>query len=75
MSNWRSIIGPRSMNAAQIAYWDQVIAKVVQADEYKKEVERNLADSNYLGSAEAWKYWDAQYNELKSLLVELGLSK
>jgi len=75
MANWRSIIGPRSMSAAQIAYWDQVIAKVVQADEYKKEVERNLADSNYLGSAGARKYWDAQYNELKALLAELGLSK
>lgn len=75
MANWRSIIGPRSMSAAQIAYWDQVLAKVVQADDYKKEVEANLADSDYLGSAEARKYWDAQYNELKLLLVELGLSK
>ena len=75
MSNWRSIIGPRNMSAAQIAYWDQVLAKVVQADDYKKEVEANLADSDYLGSAEARKYWDAQYNELKSLLAELGLSK
>ena len=75
MANWRSIIGPRSMSAAQIAYWDQVLAKVVQADDYKKEVEANLAVSDYLGSAEARKYWDAQYNELKSLLVELGLTK
>lgn len=75
MANWRSVIGPKGMNAAQIAYWDQVIAKVVQADDYKKEVELNLADANYLGSTEARKYWDAQYNELKVLLTDLGLTK
>jgi putative tricarboxylic transport membrane protein len=75
MANWRSVIGPKGMSAAQIAYWDQALAKIVQADDYKKEVERNLADPEYLGAAAARKYWDAQYAELKVLLNELGLSK
>ncbi|MEQ1772600.1 MAG: tripartite tricarboxylate transporter substrate binding protein [Burkholderiales bacterium] len=75
MANWRSVIGPKGMTAAQITYWDQALAKIVQADDYKKEVERNLADSEYLGATAARKYWDAQYAELKGLLNELGLSK
>jgi putative tricarboxylic transport membrane protein len=75
MANWRSVIGPKSMTASQIAYWDQALSKIVQADEYKKEVERNLADPEYLGAAAARKYWDAQYAELKGLLSELGLSQ
>jgi len=75
MANWRSVIGPKGLTAAQIAYWDQALAKIVQSDEYKTEVERNLADPEYLGAAAARKYWDAQYAELKSLLSELGLSK
>lgn len=75
MANWRSVIGPKGMTAPQVAFWDQALAKMVQADDYKKEVERNLADPDYLGAAAARKYWDAQYAELKLLLGELGLSK
>jgi putative tricarboxylic transport membrane protein len=74
IANWRSVIGPKNMTAAQLTYWDQVLAKVVQADEYKKEVERNLADPTYLGSREARKFWDREYEDLKTLLSELGLT-
>ena len=75
LANWRSVIGPKNMTPAQVAYWDQVFAKVVQSDEYKKEVERNLADPIYLGSRDAKKFWDQEYAELKGLLSDLGLSK
>jgi len=75
MANWRSVIGAKGITPAQIAYWDQALGKAVQADDYKKEVERNLADPEYLGAAAARKYWDAQYSELKVLLSELGLTK
>ena len=75
LANWRSVIGPKNMSAAQVAYWDHVLAKVVQTEDYRKEVERNLADPIYLGSREARKFWDQEYNELRSLIAELGLSK
>jgi len=75
LANWRSIIGPKNMTPAQVAYWDQVFSKVVQSDDYKKEVERNLADPIYLGSREARKFWDKEYEGLKGLLAELGLTK
>ena len=75
MSNWRSVIGPKGLTPAQIAYWDQALAKIVLSDDYRKEVERNLADPEYLGAAAARKFWDAQYEELKVLLVELGLTR
>ena len=74
LANWRSVIGPRNMTPAQVAYWDQVLARVVQSDDYKKEVERNLADPIYLGSREAKRFWDREYDELKALLSELGLT-
>jgi tripartite-type tricarboxylate transporter receptor subunit TctC len=62
------------MTPGQVAYWDQVFAKVVQADDYRKEVERNLADPIYLGSREARKFWDQEYSDLKGLLGDLGLT-
>jgi len=74
MANWRSIVGPKGMTPQQIAYWDQVLAKMVETDAYKKEVERNLSDPDYMRAAEARKYWDEQYAEIGSLLNALGLS-
>jgi putative tricarboxylic transport membrane protein len=74
LANWRSVIGPKNMTPGQVAYWDQVFAKVVQADDYRKEVERNLADPIYLGSREARKFWDQEYSDLKGLLGDLGLT-
>ncbi len=73
MANWRSIIGPKDMTPAQVAYWDQVFGKLVEADEYKKQVERNLAIPTYLPSAQAKEYYEAQYKELGELLAALGL--
>jgi putative tricarboxylic transport membrane protein len=75
IANWRSIIGPKNMAPAQLAYWDQVFARVVQSEDYRKEVERNLADPIYLGSREARKFWDREYDDLKGLISELGLIK
>jgi putative tricarboxylic transport membrane protein len=75
IANWRSVIGPKNMTPAQLAYWDQVFAKLVQSDDYRKEVERNLADPTFLGSREARKFWDKEYESLKGLLAELGLTK
>lgn len=75
LANWRSVIGPKNMPPAQLAYWDEVFAKVVQSEDYKKEVARNLADPINLGSRDAKKFWDQEYSELKGLLSELGLTK
>lgn len=75
MANWRSVIGPKGMTPEQIAYWDQALSKMVQAEDYKKEVDRNLADPEFMNAAAARKYWDAQHAELKVLLTDLGLVK
>lgn len=75
MANWRSIVGPKGMAPPQIAFWDQAFAKMVQADAYKKEVERNLSDPEYMNAAEAKKFWDDQHAEIGTLLTELGLRK
>lgn len=74
-ANWRGVIGPRGLSAAQIAYWDEIFARLVETDEWKKDLERDLWKPNYLNSAESAKYLKAQYDELKAILAELGLAK
>jgi putative tricarboxylic transport membrane protein len=75
MDTWRGVIGPKGMNAEQIAFWDQVLAKAVATDTWKREVERNVWESNYLNSTQTAKLFEADYAEFKGLLTELGLVK
>ncbi len=72
---WLAAIGPRDMNAAQIAYWDSVFANVVKTDEWRAGLKTSLMEGTYMSSAETRKFFAAQYGELKQVLTELGLAK
>lgn len=74
-SNWRGVIGPRAIGEAQIAYWSEALAAIARSDEWRKELERTLYVNNFMTSAEARKFLEAQSNELRPLLIELGLAK
>ncbi len=72
---WRGLAGPRGMTAAQVQFWDGALAKVVQTDEWKKQLERYDMVNVYKNSAETAKHWNAEYEEVKGVLAELGLAK
>jgi putative tricarboxylic transport membrane protein len=75
VNNFRMLLGPKDLTAPQIAYWDQVLAKLVQTDEWKKDLERDVVEDTYMNSRDIRKYLDTEYAELKSLLIEMGLAK
>lgn len=75
MDTWRGVIGPKGMTAEQIAFWDQVLAKAVSTEIWKREVERNVWEANYMNSAQTRKLFDSDYAEYRVLLSELGMIK
>jgi putative tricarboxylic transport membrane protein len=75
LSNWRTIVGPRGMAPQQIAYWEGVLARVVEAEEWKQMLDRASLTSEFLRSAETRKQLRADYEELKTIMTELGLTK
>jgi putative tricarboxylic transport membrane protein len=75
VNNFRVMMGPGGLTAAQIAYWDQIMARLAQADEWKKDLEKNLSENTYMNSRDTRKYLDSEYAELKSLMTEMGLAK
>jgi putative tricarboxylic transport membrane protein len=75
VNNFRMLLGPKDLTAPQVAYWDQVLAKLVQTDEWKKDLERDVVEGTYMNSHDIRKYLDSEYAELKSLLIEMGLVK
>lgn len=75
VSNWRSIVGPKGMTEAQVAYWEQTLRRFVESDGWKKELETNFWRSEYMRSAETRKYLDEDNARARAFLVELGLAK
>lgn len=74
-SSFRGVIGPKGMTAEQIAYWEDVLGKVVQTEEWKRDLEKNYWESNFMTSAESAKYLRAQYEQYKAVLSDLGLAR
>jgi putative tricarboxylic transport membrane protein len=75
VSNWRAMVGPKGMSPAQIAYWEQALLRFVESDPWKKELEKNFWQSEYMRSAETRKFLQQDNEEVKAFLTELGLAK
>jgi putative tricarboxylic transport membrane protein len=75
VANWRPVIGPKGLAAAQVAWWEAAFAKLAQTEEWKTEIARDGSVSHFLGSRELAAYFDAQYALFKTILTELGLAK
>jgi putative tricarboxylic transport membrane protein len=75
LSNWRTIVGPRGMTPPQIAYWENVLARVVESEEWKQMLEKSRVTGEFLRSAETRSQLKADYEELKTIMTELGLVK
>ena len=75
MDTWRGVIGPKGMTAAQIAWWDGVLAKVVTSPLWKEALEQNTWEANYLNSAQTRKLFDSEHAEYRAILGDLGMIK
>lgn len=72
---WRAMIAPKDITAAQTAYWEDVLRKVMQSDDFKKVAEKNQWDIDFKGAAEARKLMEDEYAATKSVMTYLGLIK
>ena len=75
VSNWRAIFGPNGMTSAQIAFWEDTLAKMAATNEWKKQLETHEWDGQFLRSRDFAKYLDCEYNATRAIMAELGLAK
>jgi putative tricarboxylic transport membrane protein len=75
MDGWYAFVGPKGLTPAHIAYWDATFEKTVQNPEWKKFIEVTGWDWGYKNSKDTAAYLKAEYDETKSLLTELGMTK
>jgi putative tricarboxylic transport membrane protein len=75
VANWRPVIGPKGLTAQQVAYWEEVFARVTRSEEWKTEVARSGSVSHYMNGRELSAYFDQQYAQFRAVLGDLGLAK
>ena len=45
--NWRGVVGPKNLGAAEIAYWSDRLSEAVKTDEWTENLERNHWDADF----------------------------
>jgi len=75
VSNWRAMVGPKGMSAAQVAFWEDALKRFTESAEWKKELEANAWIGDFLPRAELMKMLDREQTTLRAFLAELGLTK
>lgn len=72
---FRGFLGPGGLTPAQRAFWDQSFSKIVQGEEWKKAQEKNAWGSGFLDSTGTRKHLDNEFELLRKILADLGVTK
>jgi len=72
---FRSIVGPKGLSADQVAFWENALRKASQTPKWQADLKKNYWSDDFLAGAEFAKELDETYAAMKSVLVDLGLSK
>ena len=75
LSTWRGIFGAKGITPAQIAFWDEALARAFSADEWSKHMAENNVTAPPVRGKELVNCLEAQYHHTRSVLVDLGLAK
>jgi putative tricarboxylic transport membrane protein len=74
-SSFRGVMGPRGLSREQVAYWEDALRRIVQSEEWKRDLDRNYWADAFLGAEETARDLKVQYEQYRPVMGELGLAK
>lgn len=75
MEGWTVLIGPKDLPAPQVAGWEKMLQSATQHQDWKKYLESNAWNPEYKNAQETSAFLKKDYEQTRTLLVELGLAK
>ncbi len=75
VANWRPVIGPRGLSTSQVAYWEDVLARLSSTPEWRAELARSGGVGNFMGSRDLVRHFESQHAVFREVLSDLGLAK
>lgn len=71
--DWRWAGGPKGLSGEQVAFWEGILKRTVETEEWKAFLRENQAQTTFLDVAATNDYFAEQEKELGELLGALGL--
>jgi putative tricarboxylic transport membrane protein len=75
VTNWRGVLGPRGLSGAQVEFWEDAMARVVETEEWRKILEQHHVAPIFLRSREFAKFLESEYQTSRTVLTDLGFAK
>lgn len=75
LATWRAVFGAKGISPAQIAFWEDALARAFTAEEWKAWMTKNDVTAPPLRGTGLNKYLETQYQHTRTVLIDLGLSK
>lgn len=70
-----TIFGPKGMDAAQLAFWDDALAGAMKSDEVKKALDINFWSVELIGHRELPAFLERELEAYRRTLIALGMAK
>ncbi|MDV6012996.1 tripartite tricarboxylate transporter substrate binding protein [Haloechinothrix sp. LS1_15] len=70
---WRGVMGPAEMTGEEIAYYEEVLADMLQTEQWQQEASKLGWVDSYQDSAEFEAFLDESHEEIADILDEVGL--
>jgi len=72
---WRAVIAPKGITSAQVAYWEDVMRRVTESEEFHKVAAKHQWDITFRGAADARKFMETEYAQYKRVMSFMGIVK
>ena len=72
---WRALIAPKGITPAQVTFWEDVMRKVAESDEFRTAARKNQAEPVFLDAAATRRRMETEYEQAKGVMTYLGLVK
>jgi len=70
-----TIFGPKGLDAAQTAYWDHAITRIMQSEHIRKDLELNYWTIDIIGHRELPAFLEREHENYRRVLGEIGMIK
>jgi len=75
ISNWRVVFAAKGITPAQVNFWEEALAKTVVTADWKKLLDDNNLESQFMRSRDTAKYLESEYAATRAVMSDLGLAK
>ncbi len=73
-TGWTVVMGPKGVAAEPVRYWQDLLLKSIQHEDWQAYRKSNYWDDRVTGSKETLEYLGGEYQAAKKILTDLGLA-